>query len=126
MEPMPVTKELSWSRNVESHLALLEQSVSPSQQAVAVPAIPPQGTDAPKWETVSIKPCNDDSPRAWRPRSRSAAFSRQAFHRVHDRRADDQNVYSRDREPTPQRLAFGGPDPKEFKGAPSFIHSANG
>jgi len=55
MEPMPVKQELSWSRNAESHLALLEQ------QAAIVPPPPPQAPETPKWETVSVKPCNEDS-----------------------------------------------------------------
>jgi hypothetical protein len=55
MEPMPVKQELSLSRNAESHLALLEQ------QAAIVPPPPPQTPETPKWETVSVKPCNNDS-----------------------------------------------------------------
>jgi uncharacterized protein (TIGR03435 family) len=50
MDPMPVKEELSLSRNGESHLALLEQSVAP-----------PQAPETPKWETVSVKPCNENS-----------------------------------------------------------------
>jgi uncharacterized protein (TIGR03435 family) len=48
MDPMPVKEKLSSSRNAESHLALLEESA-------------PQVPETPKWETVSVKPCNENS-----------------------------------------------------------------
>jgi uncharacterized protein (TIGR03435 family) len=60
MLPMPVPKEIAWSREAELHLALLQQAVALAKIA---PPLPPasQDADIPKWETVSIKPCNDDS-----------------------------------------------------------------
>jgi uncharacterized protein (TIGR03435 family) len=60
MPPMPVPKEIAWSREAELHLALLQQAVALAKIA---PPLPPasQDADIPKWETVSIKPCNDDS-----------------------------------------------------------------
>ncbi len=62
MDVTPMTEEvLSWSRDAESHLALLAQSVTPSRQpAIALPSVP-QASDTPKWEAVAIRPCNEDS-----------------------------------------------------------------
>jgi uncharacterized protein (TIGR03435 family) len=61
MEPMPVAKELSWSRNAESHRTLLERSVASATQAAIASLAPPQAPETPKWETISVKPCNENS-----------------------------------------------------------------
>jgi uncharacterized protein (TIGR03435 family) len=52
----PVSQEISWSRNLEAHLAMLQQNQVSSQAPIPVQAIArPAGT--PKWEVVSIRPC---------------------------------------------------------------------
>jgi len=60
MKPVPVINEIAWSRNAESHMTLLQQSVVPRPQIVTVPPAP-QDSNVPKWEVVSIKPCSKDS-----------------------------------------------------------------
>jgi uncharacterized protein (TIGR03435 family) len=60
MGSVPIIKELSWSQNVQEHLALLQQSLTIVQPPVtAAPAVP-QSPPIPKWEAVSIKPCSPD------------------------------------------------------------------
>jgi uncharacterized protein (TIGR03435 family) len=60
MKPVPVINEIAWSRNAETHLSLLQQSVVPPPQIVTAPAAP-QDSNVPKWEVVSIRPCSKDS-----------------------------------------------------------------
>ncbi len=50
MQAVPVIEEIQWSRNLLSHLALL-------QQAVVIPPITPQAPAPPQFDVVSIKPC---------------------------------------------------------------------
>lgn len=56
MEAHPVSQEISWSRNVEAHLAMLQQNQVSSQVPILVQAIG-RPADTPKWEVVSIRPC---------------------------------------------------------------------
>jgi len=52
MQTVPVIEEIQWSRNLVSHLALL-------QQAILVPPVPQSQTPAavPMFDVVSLKPC---------------------------------------------------------------------
>src|SRR5262249_9787276 len=55
MQSVPVIEEIQWSRNVLSHLALLQAIAVPP--AVAVPAQTAPHPVPPQFEIVSIKPC---------------------------------------------------------------------
>ena len=59
MNFMPMPEEMSWSRDAESHMALLAQSVAPAQTAASQTVAPSAGT--PKWEAVAIRPCDEGS-----------------------------------------------------------------
>jgi len=61
MESVPMIKELSWSQNAPAHLALLQQSLALLQPPAIAPVSPPQEPGIPKWEAVSVKPCNEES-----------------------------------------------------------------
>jgi uncharacterized protein (TIGR03435 family) len=49
MEPVPMVREVAWSREAESHVALLQ--LLQQVQNITRP------TDTPKWEVVSVRPC---------------------------------------------------------------------
>src|SRR5262249_1522259 len=67
---VPMIKELSWSLNAESHIALLQQSLALLKRTAVGPVAaasqdsptlvsqnPTRPADTPKWESVSVMPC---------------------------------------------------------------------
>ena len=54
LEPRSIAEGISWSRRAEMLLPMLQQAA-----ALLAPQTPPAGI--PKWEAVSIKPCNAES-----------------------------------------------------------------
>lgn len=69
MDFVPMPEELSWSRDAESHMALLAQSLAPPQAPAIAPPQPPVIYAPPvlhlkalgAWEVVAIRPCNEAS-----------------------------------------------------------------
>ena len=60
MNFMPMPEEMYWSRDAESHMALLAQSVAPAQAPAASQPVAPSAATF-KWEAVAIRPCEEGS-----------------------------------------------------------------
>jgi uncharacterized protein (TIGR03435 family) len=62
MAPRLVEESLSWSRNLSSLLARMEQSAMTIAVASAQAQEPMRPANTPKWEVVAIRPCGGDAP----------------------------------------------------------------